>query len=89
MDTLAALKKITIPVLDIYGSKDLDYILESAADRKTAASGNRKYTQKVIQEANHFFVNKNDELVDSVSTNVVQSDCVRIFLSTPVSNSVA
>ena len=68
MDTLAALKKISIPVLDLYGSKDLDYILESAGDRKAAAAHNKNYSQQVINDANHFFVNKNDELIDSVNS---------------------
>jgi len=67
MDTLLALKNINIPVLDLYGEKDLDYILESAADRNKAGAQNKNYSQKIIPGANHFFIDKNQELVGSVS----------------------
>jgi pimeloyl-ACP methyl ester carboxylesterase len=66
MDTLAALKNINIPVLDLYGSKDLEGILNSAKDRKAAGSHNKNYSQQVVAEADHFFINKNEVLVNSV-----------------------
>ena len=46
---------------------DLDYILESASQRKQAGSHNKNYSQQVVAGANHFFVNKNDELIRSVN----------------------
>lgn len=67
MDTLVALKNIRMPVLDLYGSKDLEGILDSAKDRMAAAAHNKNYSQQVIDGANHFFVNKNTELVDSIN----------------------
>jgi pimeloyl-ACP methyl ester carboxylesterase len=66
MNTVAALKKISIPVLDIYGSRDLEGILKSAPQRKAAGSGNKQYTQQVVDGADHFFVNKNKELIGEV-----------------------
>lgn len=67
MDTVLALQKITIPVLDLYGEKDLDYVLESSKLRAQAGSKNKNYSQQVVKGANHFFVDKNAELVSSVN----------------------
>lgn len=67
MDTLLALQKINIPVLDLYGENDLDYILETSKQRQQAGSHNKNYSQQVVAGANHFFVNKNDELIRSVN----------------------
>lgn len=67
MDTLLSLKQINIPVLDLYGENDLETILETSQQRKKISSHNKNYSQKMIAGANHFFVNKNDELVNSVS----------------------
>ncbi len=67
MDTVLALQRINIPVLDLYGANDLDYILETSKQRKKAGSQNKNYSQQVVADANHFFVNKNDELISSVN----------------------
>lgn len=67
MDTLLALQKIKIPVLDLYGESDLDYILETSTQRKQAGAHNKHYSQQVVAGANHFFVNKNDDLVSRVN----------------------
>lgn len=67
MDTLLALKQINIPVLDLYGENDLDYILETSRQRKQAGAHNKHYSQQVVSGANHFFVNKNDELIRRVT----------------------
>ena len=67
MDTVWALQKITIPVLDLYGEKDLDYVLESSKMRAQAGSKNKNYSQQVVKGANHFFVDKNSELVSRVN----------------------
>ncbi|RDH84494.1 MAG: hypothetical protein DIZ80_03170 [endosymbiont of Galathealinum brachiosum] len=67
MNTLKALQKINIPVLDLYGEKDLDSILESSKQREDAASPNKKYSQKQVAGADHFFVGKDDELVSLVT----------------------
>ena len=68
MDSINALKKIQVPVLDLYGKEDLDNIIASADDRAAAAkeSGNKKYTQTVIA-GNHFFDGHEDSLVKTVA----------------------
>ncbi len=52
----------SLPVLDIYGSDDLEGVLGSAAGRASQASGNPRYTQIVVDGANHFFDGREEEL---------------------------
>lgn len=66
MNNLQSLEKIKIPVLDLYGSEDLESVLASAQSRSSAAGSNKLYSQQVVKGANHFFVDKNTELVQSV-----------------------
>jgi len=61
-----SLKNIKLPVLDLYGSEDLDYVLSSAEKKRLAATHNNAYTQKMVKGANHFFDGKNDELIEIV-----------------------
>jgi len=73
MDTVLALQNIKLPVLDLYGEKDLDYVLESSKMRKEAGSKNNNYSQQVVKGADHFFVNKNTELVTQVNSWLVKN----------------
>lgn len=66
LSNVAALKKIRIPVLDIYGSRDLSGVLRYAAARKQAARHNPGYRQRVIQDADHFHEGKEDELIKRI-----------------------
>lgn len=66
LSNVAALKKIRIPVLDIYGSRDLPEVIDHAAARKQAARNNPGYRQVVIQDASHFFEGQEDELIKRV-----------------------
>ena len=68
MDSIKALEKITVPVLDLYGSEDLENILASVKLRAAAAqtAGNKNYTQIKI-EGNHFFDGHEDMLVETVA----------------------
>lgn len=73
-----SLETIKIPVMDIYGSSDLPDVVE-AADRKLSVArkaGNKNYTQIKIEGADHFFNNKQDELVKRIrgwlKTNVTE-----------------
>jgi len=63
-----ALAKVKVPVLDLYGSKDLEPVLESvelrAAAGKKAASG--KYRQTRVDGAGHFFQGHEEALVQQV-----------------------
>ena len=73
MDTVLALQNINIPVLDLYGEKDLDYVLGSSQMRKKAGSQNKNYSQQVVAGANHFFVDKNTELLSSVNKWLIKN----------------
>ena len=67
INSAQSLKKITIPVLDLYGDDDLPGVLETADARKTAAGHNARYSQQVIHGANHFFDGMEDELISAVA----------------------
>ena len=56
------------PVLDLFGSDDLPVVLENRLKKAMAAlsGGNLRFQQQEIEGANHFFDDKNDELVDAV-----------------------
>jgi pimeloyl-ACP methyl ester carboxylesterase len=60
--TVVYMDQYELPVLDLYGSDDLEGVLGSAADRASQASGNPRYTQVVVDGANHFFDDMEDEL---------------------------
>jgi len=66
-DTVATLAKIKIPMLDLYGSQDLDGVLGTAAARAASArKANKHYTQVKVEGANHFFNNLQDDLIKRV-----------------------
>ncbi len=69
LNSPAMIKKIHIPLLDLYGSKDLDSVMRSAKARKTAAvkAQNKNYRQVETIGANHFYHGLNDELVSYVN----------------------
>jgi len=67
INSAESLKKIGIPVLDLYGSEDLPAVLETVATRKHGGAGNPRYSQQVVNGANHFFDDKDDELIAVVS----------------------
>lgn len=64
MNSALALEKISIPVLDLYGSRDLDGVLQSGKLRKSSAykAGNQDYRQQKIEGADHFFTGLEDTL---------------------------
>jgi pimeloyl-ACP methyl ester carboxylesterase len=68
MNNIKSLEKITLPMLDIYGSDDLENIRTTKAQRASAAkrAGNSAYTQVEVPGANHFFNNQGDALVKRV-----------------------
>ncbi len=61
------LKKIKLPVYDLYGSEDLESVLKSASDRASASSANKAYKQEKVNGANHFFDNKNEVLLELIT----------------------
>ncbi len=62
---LAQIKNI--PVLDIYGSQDLDSVLRFARNRFIAGQkANPKYKQILIQGADHFYISKTEQLIKTM-----------------------
>ena len=68
MNGALALEKITLPVYDIYGSRDLETVLASADVRAAAQrkAGNKDYRQFEMEGADHMYVGMQDELVRRV-----------------------
>ncbi len=58
------LARVKLPVLDIFGDKDIDSVLKRAGERAAAAqgAGNRAYRQVRVAYADHFFTNHYDDL---------------------------
>ena len=65
LSNVAALMKIRLPVLDIFGSQDLDSVRQAAPARERAAraANNRHYIQVEMAGADHFFTNREEALV--------------------------
>ncbi|MCB1757204.1 MAG: DUF3530 family protein [Gammaproteobacteria bacterium] len=61
-----ALAKIKLPVLDLYGSNDLDSVLDTVEKRAAAAAENKAYRQQRVDGAEHFFDGKNSELIEAI-----------------------
>ncbi|MEJ1354162.1 MAG: DUF3530 family protein [Candidatus Sedimenticola sp. (ex Thyasira tokunagai)] len=66
--TLGALQKLQLPMLDIYGSQDLQSVLGSVHERAAAAARakNSDYRQTRIEGADHFFLGLDDTLISTV-----------------------
>jgi pimeloyl-ACP methyl ester carboxylesterase len=65
---IEALAKIRVPILDLYGSKDLVSVLENSELRARSANKQtqRQYSQVRVDGANHFFQGHEDELLRQV-----------------------
>ena len=70
MDSISALQKIKIPVLDIYGDDDSEAVLKSVKARADAAvkASNPDYTQVEVAASNHFFDGNEEALIEAVAT---------------------
>ncbi|MGZ5068622.1 MAG: DUF3530 family protein [Methylobacter sp.] len=64
--TLDFIKKIKLPVLDIYGELDLPDVVDSARDRRLASKENLDYRQVVIHAENHAYQHDEDLLVKRI-----------------------
>jgi predicted esterase len=53
--TVEFIKKIQLPLLDIYAEQDLPAVLGSARDRRLAAKENLSYRQDKINDENHLY----------------------------------
>jgi len=68
MNQAHTLSSVTLPVLDLYGSEDLEDVVKNAPKRLAAAkkAGNKHYTQIKTPGANHFYDGKDAELLSTV-----------------------
>ena len=68
MNSLLTLGKFHLPVLDLYGSEDLEQVLANIDTKRKAALsvGAREFEQIKIEGANHFFDGRNDILIETV-----------------------
>lgn len=67
INSAQSLKKITIPVLDLYGDEDLPGVLDTVDARTEGSAHNAQYSQQMIKGANHFFDGMDGELVSAVA----------------------
>ncbi len=66
-ESVEALAKVRIPVLDLYGSEDLEQVLSSAKQRVLSGKQTgRQYLQVRVDGANHFFQGHEDALLSHV-----------------------
>ncbi|MGD8843804.1 MAG: DUF3530 family protein [Gammaproteobacteria bacterium] len=68
MNGVIALRTITLPVFDLYGSRDLDSVIASADHRRESArtAGNGDYRQLTVEGADHFYTDTENELLRRV-----------------------
>jgi pimeloyl-ACP methyl ester carboxylesterase len=57
---------IRVPVLDLYGANELPRVLEGAAARRASLRGHAASKQVVIANTDHFFVDREDQMVEAV-----------------------
>ncbi len=69
MDAIELLKRIRLPLLDLYGSDDLLSVVHSSEWRREAAreAGNTAYQQHRVAGASHSFRGKEEVLVEAVA----------------------
>lgn len=62
-------EKISVPVLDIYGALDYPAVLYGAEDRLAAirAAGNPQSEQVILEDADHYMHEQDEELLETVS----------------------
>jgi alpha/beta superfamily hydrolase len=64
--TLEFIKKVKIPMLDIYGALDVPDVTESARDRRLAAKENDSYRQIKINDEGHAYLHDEGLLVKRI-----------------------
>ncbi len=66
LNSANALKSINIPVFDMYGTEDLQGVLDTSELRKQSAAHNAHYEQQVFEGVTHFWDGKEAELLDAI-----------------------
>lgn len=74
VDTPKYLGEIKIPVLDLYGSDDLEGVLGAASSRAEVSTNNPAYRQQIVDGADHFFNGMEEELLTAVSAWLAEND---------------
>jgi dienelactone hydrolase len=64
--TLEFIKKVSIPMLDIYGALDVPDVTKSARDRRLAAKENEAYRQIKINDEGHAYLHDEGLLVKRI-----------------------
>ena len=69
MENPFPLDKINIPIFDVYGAEEYPAVLNGAAERNKLIlrAANKKSKQQAIPNANHYFTDQGDALVEAVS----------------------
>jgi pimeloyl-ACP methyl ester carboxylesterase len=64
-----ALDRLRVPVLDLYGETDYPAVRRLAAERLAALrrGGNPKSAQQVVADADHYFTDRSEALLDAVA----------------------
>jgi len=66
VNSVKFLPNISIPIFDVYGTEDLESIMNSVGDRAKASKHNASYTQKMIK-GDHFFNGQDALLIQTVA----------------------
>lgn len=63
-----SLKKISLPILDIYAESDKAIIIDTADDRRLAARNNDQahYTQVMLEDTDHYYTGHEPELLQQI-----------------------
>ena len=63
------LDRMQVPVLDLYGADEFPAVIRLAPERKAMieAAGNPQSSQQVLADADHYFTDRGDSLVESVA----------------------
>jgi pimeloyl-ACP methyl ester carboxylesterase len=72
VQTLEFIKKIKIPMFDIYGALDTADVVESARDRRLAAKGNPGYRQIIINDEGHRYLHDEGLVVKRIYSWLVR-----------------
>ena len=63
---MVIIKGVDSPVFDLYGENDLPHVVNTAQQRKTSINKNKLSKQMIIPDANHFFNEKEEEMINTV-----------------------
>ena len=75
LNTTDLIGQLKLPVLDVYGSLDIKRITDLAPSRVASAKqvGNEKFKQVRIPDADHFFTNRDKDLVRAITQWLAKS----------------